>query len=205
MEFLKRRPKSKNPRGWSFVGLITCCLLVGIVSASYLRRARSNGYKVVIPATDGPSSSIDFSLLEGVTLLNLNSGHQEPISLRSSCNTLVIIFSPGDCPNCLRERTVWEDLAKSYDPSRLRVMSVLVNTSRDEAKSFTKAFNTSIAVYFDESGQLRRGALVPPITPFKTLIARDTGVLLAEGPNPRTNEQAEFGRKLQSEVKDCEK
>lgn len=203
MEFSSRHPRSKKATVWSIVAIATFCLLAGLVSASYFGNARRVGYKVIIPGSDGPPSSIDFSLLEGVTLLNLNSGQQEQISLHSSCNTLVIIFSPGDCPNCLRERTVWENLAKSYDPSRLRVISVLVNTSAEEAKSFTKAFNMSTAVYFDESGQLRQGALVPPITPFKTLIGRDTGVLLAEGPNPKANEQAEFESKVQSQVRNC--
>lgn len=203
MKFSSRHPKSKKVTLWSIVAIIALCLLTGFASASYFRGARKVEYRVIIPGTDRSRSLIDFSRLEGITLLNLNSGQHEQISLRSSCNTLVIIFSPGDCPNCLRERSVWEELAKSHDPSRLRVIPVLVNTSAEEAKSFSKAFNMSIAVYYDESGQLRQGALVPRITPFKTLIGRDMGVLLAEGPTPKANEQAEFESKVQSQVRDC--
>lgn len=204
MEFLSRHPRSEKTTIWSIVAIIAFCLLAGLASASYIRNARKVGYKVIIPGTDGPPSSLDFARLEGVKLLNLNSGQQEQISFRSSCNTLVIIFSPGDCPNCLRERTVWESLAKSYEPSRLRVISVLINSSAEEAKSFSKAFNMSIATYYDESGQLRHDSLTPPLTPFKTLIGRDKGVLFAEGPNALVNEQAEFRNKVQSEVWDCD-
>ena len=203
MEFLSRHPGSKKALSWSFFATIALCLLAGLVGASYFGNARKAGYKVIIPGTDGPDTAIDLSRLEGVTLLNLNSGQPERISLHSSCNTLVIIFSPGDCPSCLIERTVWENLAKSYEPSELRVISVLVNTSAAEARAFSKAFNMSIAVYYDESDQLKQRSLVPPIMPFKVLIRRDKGVLLADGPNPTTKEHAEFGNKVQSKVQDC--
>lgn len=188
---------------WTVFATIAFCLMAGLVGGSYFRADRRAGYKVIIPGTDGPNTSIDLSSLEGVTLLNLNSGQPERMSLHSSCNTLVIIFSPGDCPNCLTERRVWEHLAKSYEPSQLRVISVLVNTSAAEARAFSKAFNMSIAMYYDESDQLKQRSLVPPISPFKVLIRRDKGVLLANGPNPTTNEQAEFGNKVQSQVQDC--
>lgn len=183
----------------SAVGL---CLLAGLVGASYFRSARNNPYSVRISSADGSSSSIDLSVLEGVTLLNLASGQREQISLRSSCNTLVVFLSPGDCPNCLKEKAQWDSLAKSYDPSHLRVISILVNTSAQESKPFLEFLNLRMPVYYDESDQLRQQPLIPRETPFKALICRH-GVLLAEGPNPKASEQAEFGNKVRATLRSC--
>jgi hypothetical protein len=183
----------------SAVGL---CLLAGLLGASYFRSGRNNPYSVRISASDGSSSSIDLSVLEGVTLLNLGSGQREQISLRSSCNTLVVFLSAGDCPNCLKERALWDSLGNSYQPSHLRVISILVNTSVQESKPFLEFLNLRTPVYYDESGQLTKKPLIPRETPFKALIGRD-GVLLAEGPNPKANEQAEFANKVRATLRSC--
>jgi hypothetical protein len=183
-------------------GAVGLCLLVGFVSAFYLRNARNKSYSVRVSASDGSSSSIDLSALDGITLLNLDSEQREQISLRSSCNTLVIFLSPGDCPNCLKERVVWENLAKTYQPSLLRVIPILVNTSAQESKPFLEFLNMPIAVYYDDTDYLTQAALIPKETPFKTLIARK-GVLLAQGPNPKANEQAEFGNKVRTTLNNC--
>lgn len=186
----------------TILGVISVCLLVGSVSAFYFRNTRNNPYNVRISASDGSSSSIDLSALDGITLLNLDSGQREQISLRSSCNTLIIFLSPGDCPNCLKERLVWENLAKTYQPSLLRVIPILVNTSAQESKPFLEFLNMPLAVYYDETGRLTQAALIPKETPFKTLIGRK-GVLLAQGPNPKANEQAEFGNKIRATLNTC--
>jgi len=183
----------------SAVGLF---FLAGLVSASYFRSARNNPYCVRISGADGSSSSIDLSVLEGVTLINLGSGQREQISLRSSCNTLVVFISPGDCPNCLKERSVWENLATSYDVSRLRVIAILVHTSAEESKSFLEFLNLKMPVYYNDSDHLNQQPLIPKETPFKTLIGRE-GVLLAQGPNPKANEQAEFGNKVRATLRNC--
>ena len=183
-------------------GAVSLCLLAGFVSALYFPIARNKSYTVRISAPDGSSCSIDLSGLEGATLLNLRSEQREQISLRSSCNTLIIFFSPGDCPNCLKERSVWEDLARSYKPSQLRVIPILVNTSAQESRPFLEFLNMPLPIYFDEINQLRQGALIPKETPFKTLLGRK-GVLLAQGPNPKANEQAQFGNKVRATLDRC--
>jgi hypothetical protein len=183
-------------------GAVSVCLLVGFVSAFYFRNARNESYSVRVSASDGSSSSIDLSALDGVTLLNLDSGQHEQISLRSSCNTLVIFLSPGDCPNCLKERVVWENLAKTYQPSLLRVIPILVNTSAQESKPFLEFLNMPLAVYYDDTDHLTQAALIPKETPFKTLIGRK-GVLLVQGPNPKANEQAAFGNKVRATLNNC--
>ena len=181
---------------------IALCLLVGFVSAFYFRTTRKNAFRVRISAPDGSSSSIDFSALEGVTVLNLRSEQREQISLRSSCNTLVIFISPGDCPNCLKERSVWENLAKSYEPSQLRVLPILVNTSAQESKPFSEFLNMPVPVYYDETNRLAQEAVTPKETPFKALMDRN-GVLLAQGPNPKASEQTEFENKVRATLNKC--
>ena len=177
-------------------------LLIGGVSAFYFRSVRKDSYSVRISGSDGSSSSIDLFVLEGATLLNLRSEQREQISLHSSCNTLIIFLSPGDCPNCLKERAVWEDLARSYDRSQLRVIPILVNTSPLESKPFLGFLNMPLAVYYDETDHLTQADLIPKETPFKTLVGRK-GVLLAQGPNPKANEQAEFGNKVRATLDRC--
>lgn len=202
MRSFSLRLSSKAVSTKSILSAVGLFLLAGLVSASYFRSARNNPYSVRTTSGDGSSSSIDLSVLEGVTLINLGSGQREQISLRSSCNTLVVFISPGDCQNCLKERSVWENLATSYDVSRLRVLAILVHTSVEESKSFLEFLNLKMPVYYDDSDHLNQQPLIPKETPFKTLIGRE-GVLLAQGPNPKANEQAEFGNKVRATLRNC--
>lgn len=202
MKLFNPRLRSNALLSKPILAAIALCLLAGLVSAFYFRTTRKNSYRVRISAPDGSSSLIDFSAMEGVTLLNLRSEQREQISLRSSCNTLVIFISPGDCPNCLKERSVWENLAKSYEPSQLRVMPILVNTSAQESKPFSEFLNMPQPVYYDETRQLAQEAVTPKETPFKALLNRN-GVLLAQGPNPKASEQTEFGNKVRATLSKC--
>lgn len=202
MKFFNPRLRFNAVSPITIFAVIVLWVLAGFVSAFYFRRAQNNPYAVRISASDGSSSSIDFSAVEGVTLLNLGSEQQERLSLRASCNTLIIFLSPGDCPNCLKERSVWENLAKSYEPSQLRVISILVNTSAQESKTFLEFLNMPLPIYYDVTDYLRQQALIPKETPFKTLLDRN-GVLLAQGPNPKANEQAEFGTKVRATLSNC--
>ncbi len=202
MKFFNPRLRFNAVSPITIFAVIVLWVLAGFVSAFYFRRAQNNPYAVRISASDGSSSSIDFSAVEGVTLLNLGSEQRERLSLRASCNTLIIFLSPGDCPNCLKERSVWENLAKSYEPSQLRVISILVNTSAQESKTFLEFLNMPLPIYYDVTDYLRQQALIPKETPFKTLLDRN-GVLLAQGPNPKANEQAEFGTKVRATLSNC--
>jgi hypothetical protein len=202
MKLFNPRLRSNAVSPKPILAAIALCLLVGFVSAFYFRSTRKNAYRVRISAPDGSSSSIDFSAMEGVTVLNLRSEQREQISLRSSCNTLVIFISPGDCPNCLKERSVWENLAKSYEPSQLRVMPILVNTSEQESRPFSEFLNMPQPVYYDDTRQLAQEAVTPKETPFKALVDRN-GVLLAQGPNPKASEQTECGNKVRATLSKC--
>jgi hypothetical protein len=202
MKSFKPRLSFKVISTKTILSVVGLCLLAGFVGASYFRSALKNSYSVRIFAADGSSSTIDLSVLEGITLLNLGSGQREQISLRSSCNTLLIFLSPGDCPNCLKERALWDELARSYDASHLRVIPILVHTSSPETKPFLEFLNVGMSVYFDETDQLKHQPSIPRETPFKALVCREK-VLLAEGPNPKASEQAEFGKKVRATLRSC--
>jgi hypothetical protein len=82
------------------------------------------------------------------------------------------------------------------------VIPILVNTSAQESKPFLEFLNMSLPIYYDETEHLRKEALIPKETPFKMLIDRK-GVLLAQGPNPKANEQAEFENKVRATLTKC--
>lgn len=86
--------------------------------------------------------------------------------------------------------------------SQLGVIAILVNTSAQESKPFLEFLNMPLPIYYDETDHLRQEVVIPKVTPFKTLIDRK-GVLLAQGPNPKANEQAEFGNKVRATLSKC--
>ena len=174
-----------------------------VMGPSYFYKRPKQQYQVIVPNPDGSSSLMDFSLLEGMSFVNLKAGAPESISLATSCNTLVIIFSPGDCPSCLREKSVWESLARSYDASRFQVIGIVIRASAEEADEISKALNVPFALYYDKGNNLKQKSLAPQLTPFKTLFSRRRGVLLAAGPAPKGNEQEQFGEKVRSSLEDC--
>jgi peroxiredoxin len=155
------------------------------------------------PNPDGSSSLMDFSVLEGMTLIDLKTAEPRNVTLKTSCNTLVIIFAPGDCPSCLKEKRVWESLARSYDAARFQVVGIVVRASAEEAETISKALNVPFPIFYDKRNLLKQMSLAPQVTPFKVLFARDTGVLLAAGPVSRANEQEQFGEKVRSSLEDC--
>jgi len=201
MRFLERNFRFSNTSA-RFL-FIFAAFGVLVMGASYFYRTRKPQYKVMVPNPDGSSSLMDFSLLEGITLVNLKAGEPEGVTLTSSCNTLVIIFSPGDCPSCLREKLVWESLARSYNAARFQVIGIIIRASAEEAETITKALNVPFTIYYDKRNDLKQRSLAPQVTPFKILFGGRKGILLAAGPNNRVNEQEQFGEKVRSSLEDC--
>ncbi len=201
MRFLERSFRFSNTSARSLLIFAAFCFFVMGASCFYITPKPQ--YKVTAPNPDGSSSLMDFSLLEGMTLVNLKAGEPENITLTSSCNTLVIILSPGDCPTCLREKLVWESLARSYNVARFRVIGIIIRASAEEAETISKALNLPFEIYYDKRNDLKQRSLAPPVTPFKILCGRGKGVLLAAGPSNIVNEQEKFGEKVRSSLEDC--
>ena len=174
-----------------------CLLAAGVIV--YALAARGGASKVVLDNPDGSRATLEMNALKGVPLLEMKSGRAEPLGF-GPAPTLVVFLSGGDCSNCLAERSVWEDLARSYDPSRLRVVGVLVRTSPSEARTFADAYNISFPLYSDGEGRLGQGTALPQTTPFKVLLNGEGKVLLAAGPNPDISTHKDFGDKVVAQL-----
>lgn len=178
------------------VQFLGCVLAAGAIAYAFTSRGAS---KVVLDNPDGSQAMLDVGAVAGVPLAEMGSGRAEPLSL-GPANTLVVFLSGGDCPNCLAERSVWEELARSHDPSQLKVVGVLVRTSSSEARTFADAYNLSFPLYLDGEGGLGRLTALPQVTPFKVLIDRGGRVLLAAGPNPDITTHKDFGDKVNAKL-----
>lgn len=174
-----------------------CLLVAGAIA--YAFTARGVASRVVLDNPDGSHAMLDVGAIRGVPLTEMRSGRAEPLSF-GPANTLVVFLSGGDCPTCLAERSVWEDLARSHDPSQLRIVGVLVRTSPSEARTFADAYNLTFPLYLDGEGGLGRLTALPQVTPFKVLIDRGGNVLLAAGPNPDITTHKDFGDKVNAKL-----
>jgi peroxiredoxin len=189
----------KGRRALSFGLQAICCVLAAGVIA-YALAGRSGASKVALDNPDGSRAVLDVSALPGVSLPEMKSGKEEPLSFGPGA-TLVVFLSGGDCSTCLAERSVWEELARAHDPSELRVVGVLVRTSPSEARTFAEAYNLSFPLYLDGEGRLGQGTALPQATPFKVLIDSGGKVLLADGPNPGVSMHKDFGDKVVARLK----
>jgi hypothetical protein len=178
--------------------LLACLLVAGVVA--YALGARAGASRVALHNPDGSRPVLDVSALGGVPLLEMYSGRVEPLSFGPG-HTLVVFLSGGSCSSHLAESSVWEELARSHDASRLRVIGVLVRTSPSEARTFADAFKFSFPLYLDGEGRLGQGTALPEATPFKVLIDGGGQVLLAAGPNADISSHKDFGNKVNAKLK----
>jgi hypothetical protein len=178
--------------------LLVCLLAAGAIA--YALGARAGASRIELNNPDGSRSVLDVSALGGVPLLEMYSGRVEPLSLGPG-HTLVVFLSGGSCASHLAEQRVWDELARSHDPSRLRVVGVLSRTSPSEARAFADAYKFSFPLYLDGEDRLGRGTALPEATPFKVLIGGGGQVLLAAGPDADTSSHRDFGDKVNAKLK----
>lgn len=175
-----------------------CLLAAGAIA--YALGARAGASKVELNNPDGSRAVLDVSALGGVPLPEMYSGRVEPLSFGPG-HTLVVFLSGGSCSSYLAELSAFEELARAYDASRLRVIGVLVRTSPSEARTFADAYKLSFPLYLDGEDRLGQGTALPEATPFKVLIDGGGQVLLAAGPNPDSSTYRDFGDKVNAKLK----
>lgn len=182
---MKWSAPSSNPlkRRSALAGALILLSCLAAAGAALLLSRRGDARAVLVSGPDGSQLRLDVSALEGQRLSDAVTGREEVIRFDSE-NTLLVLMSPGDCPNCLRERSVWESLSRGHEASRLRVVGILLRTSPEEALAFARAYRLPFPLYLDRENQLRRVTELPPLTPFKVLVNSRGEVLLADGPNP---------------------
>ncbi len=172
--------------------LILSCL---VAASAFLLSSHGGSRTIWVSELDGSRVRLDVSALKGMRLLNLKTEREEIITY-GTANTLVIFLSPGDCPNCLRERSVWEELNNAHDAAKLRVVGVLVRSSIAEARTFAKAYQFPFPLYFADKNRVGQATPLPQLTPFKVLVNAQGDVLLADGPNANASTQKIFGQKV---------
>lgn len=178
--------------------LLACLLAAGALA--YALGVRAGASRVELNNPDGSRAVLDVSALRGVPLLEMHSGRVEPLSFGPG-HTLVVFLSGGSCSSHLAELGIWEELARSHDAARLRVIGVLVRTSPPEARTFADAYKFSFPLYLDDEGRLGQGTALPEATPFKVLIDGGGRVLLAAGPNADASSHKDFGNKVKAKLK----
>lgn len=180
--------------------LLSSCL---VVAGAVILSRRGSARSVLVQNADGSSIRLDVSVLGGKRLLDAATGAEKTFAF-GPANTLVVLMSAGDCPNCLRERSVWAELSRGHDASELQVVGVLLRTSPQEARTFAKTYELPFPVYLDYENRLGRATELPRLTPFKVLVNSKGEALLADGPNPTASTQAAFGERVNKRLSPAE-
>lgn len=105
--------------------------------------------------------------------------------------TLVVFFSPSDCPACLTESQVWADLAEKKDRLHLDVFAVVDRCTGDEAAQFMRQKQLLFPALHDRASVLRALYQVT-VTPQSLLLTREGKVLLLGGPAKTPEAQQVF-------------
>ena len=84
---------------------------------------------------------------------------------------LVVLFSPYDCPPCLSEAPVWEDIYKMHNSDKFSVFTFAdERATRDDVDLFIKEHNLTLPIVHDDKGILRKSLNIPA-TPIRVLIS----------------------------------
>lgn len=178
---------------------LALCVAAALCVGAYVSAKRAAPRAVVIDNPDGSRSTLSVEPLAGLEFFNPRAGRAEPLALTAE-KTLVVLLSAGDCPTCLDERRVWEELARSADPQQFGVVGLLVRTSPAEAQTFIKAYDPSFTVLLDTGGEIARRTQLPQFTPFKLLVNSRGEILMADGPNNKPPAQEAFRGKVAAQI-----
>lgn len=111
---------------------------------------------------------------------------------------LMVLFSPTDCPLCLREADVWNVVATAADGSGrplVQVIGIADKTTTDEMQSVTRDLRLTFPVYVDRDSTLRQ-KLGVQVTPFKVLVTADGAVEIVDGSRQLVEDQRRFERRV---------
>jgi len=101
--------------------------------------------------------------------------------------TLLVFFSPTDCPACLQEATQWQKLHLEGQGLNLSIVGIMNHPSISEGETYIKRFKVTFPILFDNRGLLRAHYKIIE-TPEK-LLADSTGAILLRDHSNRTQER----------------
>ncbi|MDD4052918.1 MAG: hypothetical protein PHR28_13615, partial [candidate division Zixibacteria bacterium] len=90
--------------------------------------------------------------------------------------TMLIFFSPNDCPTCFSEKTLW---ARIYPESGIPVYGIASHSSPDELWRWTEITGITVPMYVDTSYRIN-AAMAFERTPLKVLVDSTGYVIWAD-------------------------
>jgi len=135
--------------------------------------------------------------IPGISLLELK---QHYVGGSDSDFTLFIFFSPTDCPACLREAKIWQDLFRDREMLHLSVVGIVDQCNQREAEVFAEQLGTAFPVMFDAQSTLRSSFGISR-TPEKILIDKEGHVLLTDSGNKTEETQTAFNQEIRKKCK----
>ena len=144
------------------------------------------------------SSYLGQDRLPNVLVTDRNGkGYYLPELTKSDKPTMVVFFTPSDCPNCLDEKIIWEELINEYD---INVVAVSSSPDKQEFwqwESFTKI---PVPLYLDTT-YAAVDSMYLETTPLKVLFNKNNTAVWADPPRLDEHTQKEFYKDLEYAIK----
>jgi hypothetical protein len=174
-------------------------LLVTIAGSGYY--IRESRYAIKTKDEGGIVLKSDIRKLQDARLLDWET-RKEVHWVPTAPRTLVIFLSGAECPSCLDEFRVWQQLATVFPRRQLEVVAVLVRATPNDAAALVQSVKPKFRVLLDEYNEAQAGVRIPQSTPFKVLLNENGRPLLAEGPASMATMQTDFGGLVAKNVND---
>ncbi|MDP2209911.1 MAG: redoxin domain-containing protein [Bacteroidota bacterium] len=116
--------------------------------------------------------------------------------------TLFILFSLYDCPSCLMEKIVWEEIHKM---NKVKVMGIVSHDDEIELKSWIENSNLSFTTLHDKNEKVTEFIKKQHninVTPLKILVARSGEIVLINASQQDPNRHRELISIIDSEIQD---
>lgn len=172
---------------WIYV-LTVLLVAANIALLAQVRHLRGSAYAVIAP----PEVYVNSDRLPEVTVLS-RMGKQAPLLELVSGNehTLIVLFSPSDCPPCFSESEVWEAVP---DRASISVYGVGMHVNADEFFQWVDNSGFGMDTYLDTSGMLAQMGW--RVSPLKVLVDSTGRILWADPPREPGPARVRFWRDL---------
>lgn len=116
--------------------------------------------------------------------------------VNSARYTMLVFFSPQDCPSCLLESSLWESIYKSQ---QVAIVGIAKHVDEKELRLWVENARITFPVLFDRDGEVT-GLFQINKTPQK-IVMDDTGrILLTDSVRIRQSEYKEFLQLLRKTI-----
>ncbi len=112
----------------------------------------------------------------------------------SAAYTLIVLFSPTDCPVCLTEATVWGHLHADFG-DRLAMVAVVDRTTSSELSLALTQLGIAFPTYLDKTSVVRRTLRLSE-TPYKFLLDPAGNVVFVDGAHRESADQEQLGNRI---------